>query len=372
MKWGSWIVLAATIIITACSVVTCAMRRTLVSRKARKKRIAENAEMNGTNFYANQAQPQQIAEQLPKAESPPPLSSGNTVNGDKMPEFATFELQKKSEDRTPLTQPNGSIRSANSGPGAGTFTDDESSRYGGPGRTGRSPGPGGRRPPPVDQYGNPLPPNGPYGGPPGLRHQGSNNTMGSNRSGGPPPFYGRGRGGPPRYGGRGGPPPPGFRGPPPPGWNGGRGGPMMMGGRGQRGPPPPGYNAYDDRPNAYGGPFPPQGRNQSPGPPGPYGMPRNMSPPRNVSPPQNMPPPRNMPPPQQMGGPMTGPPPIGQAIEMDDRGGLGANYGLRDSDVDVQGMIGLQQGGVPNDPERRGSDPSDSNLMSPTSQYADE
>ena len=56
MAWGGWIVLAATILIIASSVVTCAMRRTLVSRKARKKRIAENAEMNGQNYYENMAE----------------------------------------------------------------------------------------------------------------------------------------------------------------------------------------------------------------------------------------------------------------------------------------------------------------------------
>ncbi|EGE02718.1 pH signal transduction protein PalI [Trichophyton equinum CBS 127.97] len=54
LKWGGWIVLAATIILTTCGILTCAMRRTLVSRKARKRRIAENAEMNGENFYNRQ------------------------------------------------------------------------------------------------------------------------------------------------------------------------------------------------------------------------------------------------------------------------------------------------------------------------------
>ena len=54
MRWGGWIVLAATILIVACGVLTCAMRRTLVSRKARKRRIAENAEMSGENYYNRQ------------------------------------------------------------------------------------------------------------------------------------------------------------------------------------------------------------------------------------------------------------------------------------------------------------------------------
>ena len=55
MAWGSYIVLAATILIAASGIVSCAMRRTLVSRKARKRRIAENAEMNGENYYNRQA-----------------------------------------------------------------------------------------------------------------------------------------------------------------------------------------------------------------------------------------------------------------------------------------------------------------------------
>lgn len=54
VQWGGWIVLGATILLTSSGVVTCAMRRTLVSRKARKRRIAENAEMNGENFYNRQ------------------------------------------------------------------------------------------------------------------------------------------------------------------------------------------------------------------------------------------------------------------------------------------------------------------------------
>ncbi|KAJ5668342.1 uncharacterized protein N7477_006912 [Penicillium maclennaniae] len=54
LQWGGWIVLAATILLVSCGVVTCAMRRTLVSRKARKRRIAENAEMSGENYYNRQ------------------------------------------------------------------------------------------------------------------------------------------------------------------------------------------------------------------------------------------------------------------------------------------------------------------------------
>lgn len=340
----------------ACGIVTCAMRRTLVSRKARQKRIADNAEMNGSNYYANRAT---AGDTLPRAESPPPLSSGNTLvpgAGDKMPDFATFELQqKKSDDRQPLTSSDPSFRGPGHQDGApavgmGMAADDGSSRYGAPGRGGPGSMRGGRgRGPPRDQYGNPLPMNGAYGAPP-LRNQGSNGSMGSRSNGGGPQYF-RGRGGPPPRGGfrggRGGPPPPGMRGPPPPGWNGpgqGRGGmgPMMAGGmaggaamgRGQRGPPPGYDNGYPNGP----------GREASPGPGG-YGAPRHGSP-----------------------QPVVQPGPIGQAMEMDARQGIPspvtANYGLRDSDGDVQGMVGLQQQRLAGADERRDSDPSSPSVYS--------
>jgi hypothetical protein len=107
-----------------------------------------------------------------------------------------------------------------------------------------------------------------------------------------------------------------------------------------RGAPPPGYN------NNY----------YSQGPP-----PREVSPYGNRGPPPS--------------GPL--PMPIGQAIEMDNRTGTppinnvnnnGQNYGLRESDGDVQGMLALQQGGgfPAGAPQRRPSGP-----ISPTSEYSE-
>ncbi len=75
-------------------------------------------------------------------------------------------------------------------------------------------------------------------------------------------------------------------------------------------------------------------------------------------------------------------PMIGQAIEMDERTGSPAqpsspnpdsyaqNYGLRDSDADVAGLVGLQQ-------ERRGSpmrtaSERESGMRGPTSVYSSE
>jgi hypothetical protein len=259
VAWGGWIVLAATIIIVASGIVTCAMRRTLVSRKARKRRIAENEDMNGQTYYANRADAATLATEFPKAESPPPLSGDTVTSGPRNNAYAAYDLQKTAtaEDMTPLNQRNPSLKTVSSAGGNGSDSVPMPQQD-----------PSGRRQP-VDQYGNPIPPmpqdnfmmNGPPRGSPGR--------------GGP---Y-RGRGGPPRGGPFGGPrggygPRGGMRGPPPPGWNGngrgmrppqgvpmmgpgGRGGPMMgpggrggpMMGPGGRGAPPPGYNNYNNNSN---------------------------------------------------------------------------------------------------------------------------
>jgi hypothetical protein len=328
VAWGGWVVLAATILIVASGIVTCAMRRTLVSRKARKRRIAENEDMNGQAYYENRTNAATVTTEFPKAESPPPLSGDTVTSGKRNNEFAAFDLQKQStaEDLTPLNQRNPSLKTVSSA---------------GDNITPPLRGPSGRRQP-VDQYGNPVP------------AMPQNNYMMNAPPRGPPPGRGgpyRGRGGPPRGGPYGGPrggygpgPRGGMRGPPPPGWNGnGRGmrppqGMPMMGPGPGRGGPPPGYNNNN---NFYG---------------------RGGPPPRELSPYGN----RGPPPP--------GPLPIGQAIEMDNRTGTppinsNQNYGLRESDDDVQGMLALQQGGFPGGaPQRRLSN----GVMSPTSEYSNE
>ncbi|KAH7126897.1 SUR7/PalI family-domain-containing protein [Dendryphion nanum] len=344
MAWGGWIVLGATIIIVASGIVTCAMRRTLVSRKARKRRIAENADMNGQNYYASRSvPPATTSEILPKAESPPPLS-GDTMR-DKLPEFATYDLQKQQthDDTVPLNPRNPSVRTNSSNDRENPDMSRNPSR-----------GPPGRGRQPIDQYGNPIPES--YM----MQNVPRNGPSPPNRGG----AYGRGRGGypprggygpPPRGGGPGYGPRGGMRGPPPPGWNGnGRGmrpgpGPGPGPGPMPRGPPPPGYS------NDFYAQGPPVRREQSP-----YGR----------DPPQ---------------GAMQPPMPIGQAIEMDSRTGTPPanptqNYGLRESDGDVQGMLALQQGGGFSGPppkqeggfsgpplpqQRRPSGP-----MSPTSDYS--
>jgi hypothetical protein len=335
VAWGGWIVLAATIIIVASGIVTCAMRRTLVSRKARKRRIAENDDMNGQTYYANRPSDARVTTDFPKAESPPPLSNNTMSSAMKDNEYASFELQKQHspEDTTPLNQRNPSLK-----------TNSSAGREGSDPMVAPMRGPSGRGRQPVDQYGNPIPPM------PQDQYMMNSGPGGPGRGRGGPM---RGRGGPPRgapYGvpGRGGfsGPRGGMRGPPPPGWQGGRGGPMRGGpggmgpGPGGRGAPPPGYNNYNQAP--YGQGAPP--RDQSP-----YGQGN-----RGISP--------------------QAPAAIGQAIEMDSRTGTppvnqNQNYGLRESDGDVQGMLALQQGGFPSgSPQRRPSD----GVMSPTSSYSQE
>ncbi|KAF2132232.1 pali-domain-containing protein [Dothidotthia symphoricarpi CBS 119687] len=340
VAWGGWIVLAATILIVASWIVTCAMRRTLVSRKARKRRIAEHDGMNGQDYYTNRANTTNVATDFPKAESPPPFAGDHAMSGSSTNDYASFELQKQSspqshEDMTPLNQRNPSLKTNSSNGRDGSDV------------LGPTRGPLGRGRQPVDQYGNTIPPM------PNDTYMMQAPPRGGGRGG----MY-RGRGGPPPRGGpNGGPrggygpgpgPRGGMRGPPPPGWNGngrgmrpGPGGPggPMPGGPGPmgRGAPPPGYNN-----NFYG---------QGPPPP------RDVSPydARGTSP-----------------GPMQPHAAIGQAIEMDARNGTPpANqqtFGLRESDGDVQGMLALQQGGFPaHSPQRRLSE-----LASPTSSYSQE
>ena len=459
MRWGGWIVLVSTILIVASGVVTCAMRRTLVSRKARKKRIAENAEMNGENFYNRQnatiAAPAGVRAETPPplpSQAPPPMVNG-APGADKLPNFSTYEKSPRDleDDRIPLntrtpsnrTLPSSGMQSrpsdegfeSNGGPGRGGFM------RGGPrGMRGGRGGYGGLR----DEFGNPLPPSNAFGpmpgtvrrdpSDPGMRHQYSDDGMNGPR--------GRGRGGFPVRGyGRGGPPGPGrggtnnFIGDVPMGMAAGAGAGMLLSDmRDRRGQgPPPGYgNGYPpmagERPGqyemgapagygrspsapAYGrrSPGPPSapgyGRQPSPGPPsnpGGFGRQPSPGPPSNPGAYGRQPSPGGRPVPGGYGRQSPGlpsapgaytrqrsnsnpgghdhfnrqpspgayqgqrvraespPPPmpeipanepvIGQAIEMDATTGSPSQtptlirpMQLRDSDSDVQGLVGLQR-----------------------------
>ncbi|ELR03242.1 hypothetical protein GMDG_01225 [Pseudogymnoascus destructans 20631-21] len=339
IAWGSYIVLAATILIAASGIVSCAMRRTLVSRKARKRRIAENAEMNGENFYNRQA----ATGPLPAPITAPTIASSSVTgeNGDKLPSFATFESAQANadaraaaqadDDRVPLTSltPNRSPETMPS-----SISGRPEDRYGPPPPMPGNHGYGG--PLQRDQYGNIIPPQA------GMRNPDPRNQFGPGgyRGRGGPQGSFRGRGGGPGYGrgGYGGGPGGG------PGYGPGPGG--MRGGRG----PPPNYpGGYNNRGGGGGGPqrsvSPPNngyGFDQSQqslnssgyGGPG-RGRPESLA--RAESPPP-------------MDGMGMGP--VGQAIEMDATTGSrspglhppgGYGWGLRDSDGDVAGMVGLQQ-----------------------------
>ena len=458
LQWGGWIVLASTILLVASGVVTCAMRRTLVSRKARKKRIAENAEINGDNYYSR--------ENTMKADSPPPLGLqptapmvNTTPGADKLPAFATYEAKRmpSDEERIPLNSRSPTTTVVTSSVGEGGISSvDGMERYGGPGRG----GPGGMRGGrggggyngPRDEFGNPLPPSaafgpGPnegFGGNPSeqiLRNQHSSETMnsqgsrGRGRGYGPRGgFYGPARGGGPGNGrGRGGPPMNGGgrampvgamaagvgagmvagdmmgRSPqdPPPGYGNGYGPqrrrsseqqsfnappapynePGQSYGR-QPSPGPPSAPGYARRPSAGSYSAPGYARRASPGPPSNPGLNRRPSPGppsapgmyayggREASPgPLQRQAPDSFTPPVPA-VPSTGAHAIGQAVEMDAftghsspaiAPGLGPMGQFRNSDSDVQGLIGLQ--------ERRETSPlrqDSSGPISPASQYNSE
>jgi hypothetical protein len=353
MAWGSYLVLAATILSAASSLVSCAMRRTLVGRKARAKRIAENAEMNGENFYARQA-----TETVAPITIPPPIANGGP-DADKLPSFATFEMANKEKGRTsdgderiPLTSRTPTDRS----PGAGgtTLNGGPEDMYGGPPRMGGAQGNGRYNgPPPRDEFGNPLPPQAGYGQP-GIRRDPSQDRM---RNGYPDGNF-RGRGGPPGgYRGRGGP---GYgRGGFNPNMRGGygpagqgRGGPngmmgptaagaMMRGGRGQ----PQGYPNGNYRGESPGGSYGPMGRR--PGPPGGAGYGDEGYGGYNGGDARDSLPRAESPPPM----PGLDGSHVGQAVEMDGTTGspsnapqgFGNGFGIRDSDSDIAGIVGLQQ-----------------------------
>lgn len=389
MAWGSYIVLAATILVAASGIVSCAMRRTLVSRKARKRRIAENAEMNGENFYNRQGTEATLPP--PSVLPVPPTMSGGVGNDNKAPSYATFEETKGgervSDERMPLTARTPSFTSPE-----GVIDNREDGiplqeRYGGPPRmnTGELNGP-----PRRDEYGNLVPPNPGYG----ARSRDPSQDSQYRNPGGPGPYRGRGgpngmmyrgrggpvRGGPgrggPGFGGRGGYGPPGRggygpgpnRGPPR--MNGGPmggmpAGAMMRGGRGGPGAPP----GYSDggyappgsrRAPSPGGSYGPYGRNAmaAPSPGGfgqevsPAGYSAGVAPTQNFAafqgnPRDSLPRAESPPPlPEDVVGP------VGQAIEMDATTGSPSHppagfqdqYGpVRDGDRDVAGMVGLQK-----------------------------
>ncbi|KAH8884320.1 pali-domain-containing protein [Thozetella sp. PMI_491] len=382
MAFGTYLVLAANILVALAGLVSCAMRRTVVGRKARKKRIAENAEMSGQNFYNRQAQEVRADPATTALEPTMPMVSGANGPGDnKLPEFASYDKKddRSSDERVPLTARSPSERSPN--PMMNELPPPADMAYNGPvgpnqPRRSMSNSTLGR-----DQYGNPISPQdgfgvrrgpsfermnsrGRTGTPPG-GYRGRGGYGGPGRGGfngyGPPP-NGRGGYGPPGRGGYGPPPGRGGYGPPPRGY-----GPGMRGGR----PPPPSYQGgpgpgpYDRRgsPASAYGPGPHGARGPSPGPPSAPGYNANSSAP-NLAPggyeaynPERESLPRAESPPP-LPGVESGAP--GQAIEMDARTGSPQHppagfgqFGIRESDADIAGMLAMQQGRIPSPGARR-------------------
>ncbi|KAK5654420.1 hypothetical protein OQA88_7330 [Cercophora sp. LCS_1] len=344
MAWGSYIVLAATILVALSGLISCAMRRTVVSRKARKKRIAQNAEMSGENFYNRQAQQSTLATAV--TQPTVPMVSGGNGGADGLPSFATYEKKddRSSDERIPLTS-----RSPSETAPTGTtlVTDQSTSPIDGIARSLTN------TPASRDQYGNPAAPQDAYG----MRGGPSFESMnGRGRGGGPQNGY-RGRGG---YGGPGrggyngyGAPPPNARGGYGQPARGGYGAPINsrggygpptrgFGGRGGRTPPPPNYqvnqgsydSAYDRRPSA--GPY--GARQQSPGPPSAPGY-GNQGGYGGYNPQNDLPRAESPPPLPGIDDGVAHRPPV----EMDAGAGGQQPYGIRDSDADVAGMLALQQ-----------------------------
>lgn len=206
LAWGSYLVLAATILVALSGLITCAMRRTLIGRKDRQKRIAENAEMSGENYY-NRTVAQVKEEEVPRppAIPLPPVSGANGVNNGSQPTFNSYEQNVKSDqisdENIPLTRRTTSNRSPvppveqpsvgeafNNGPRRqgsrdqyGNPINEGMDGYGvrrGPSNErmrGRDMGPGGYRGGRgggygrggYDNYGPPMRGRGGYGGPPG-------------------------------------------------------------------------------------------------------------------------------------------------------------------------------------------------------------
>lgn len=272
VQWAGWLVLASCVLICVGGFTMCGMRRTIVGHAARSKRIQENAEMNGT-AYGHTA----------------PAGYPHASPADKLPEFATFEVNKGEPEgeRIPL---NPRSRTVSPPPAEDTgFTRSNTLRTESSERSMNYPPPprgnGPLSPPMPNMPGmssmqGPRPRNGP------MPNQFSAQTSATGSSG----PYGAPRGPGPGYGypGPGGPggPPPGQFGPPP----------------GHYGPPPGQFGLQQGPPGQYG---PPQGpyRGPPPGAPGAFN-PRRPPPPGMRGPPPGMrpPPPGHYGPPPDMGG----------------------------------------------------------------------
>lgn len=386
LAWGTYITIAATALVFFSLLVSCAMRRTLISRKDQRRRIAENAEMNAQNYYNREEQEPKSAFVMTTQPTVPTIVSGGSGTQDTLPAFATYETPRDdqvSDEHIPLTQRTTSERSNNGmQPVAADMAAVPGSDIGGPYN-------GPQRSQSTDPYGNY--PNNAYGAAAGQPYDRMN--RGPTRQATDPSngYRGGGRGGRGGYGapmrGRGGgygPPGRGGYGP-----RGGRGaggyGPQSRGGSGQyynmprgggtRSPPPMNYSndnvsqynrlpqqqlGYVDERDPYADvqlaqsdplvnyPAPARSASASDHSSSNRFMPYrpDLELPRAESPP---------PLPEPTDSAVSS---SGHAIEMDATpaaapSNSGDQYGnLRDSDTDVAGMVNLQQGKNPSSPRR--------------------
>jgi uncharacterized membrane protein len=358
LAWGTYIVIAATALVFFSLLVSCAMRRTLISRKDQRRRIAENAEMNGQAYFNREEQEPKSTFVMSTQPTVPTVVSGGSGTQDTLPAFATYETQRDdqvSDEHIPLTQRTTSERSNNGMQTAADMAAVPGSDFGGPYN-------GPQRSQSTDPYGNY--PNNAYGAAAGQPYDRMNRgptRQATDPSNGPP-----GRGGYGPRGGRGG----GGYGPQ------SRGGYYnMTGGGGTRSPPPMNYSndnvsqynrlpqqqlGFVDERGPYAGAQPAQSD-----PSVNYSAPtRSASASDNSSSNKFMPyrPDLELPRAES-------PPPLpeptdsavsssGQAIEMDATpaaasSNSGGQYGnIRDSDTDVAGMVNLQQGKKFSSPRR--------------------
>lgn len=190
LSMGSYMVLTATIILGLSGIASCAMRRAVVSRLAHRRRIDENAEMSGQNYFAREgpSKPSPAATNHPTL---PMVSGGKRAVDDNLPQFASYEHQKKgdsfSDDGVPLTQRSSSAKAPAAMPYAMANPAQATVR---------------RAPPPRDPYAlaSNAPPRGDLSAGGGFRRRGS---VGHDRRGS---MQGRGGYGPPPrdvYGSRG-------------------------------------------------------------------------------------------------------------------------------------------------------------------------
>lgn len=264
LAWGSYLVLAAAIIVAISGLVSCMMRRSMVSRKVRRNKVQDNSDMNGQTYMPRKpALPPTDNETMTQQPTVPVLSGAGTGHSD-IPYFSPYEAKKKddesSDERIPLTARSPSDKSPNKAPCEIINSYDASGNYGPPSRSNT-----GVSPPvvqPRDQYGNSISPREVYG-----TRRGSTEKM-NYRGGGisPPAYRGRGGYGPPARAGYG------LNGSMPSSGRGGYG-PRGRGGYGPRGGPHGGLRGgggYGQRGGGGYGQGGMRGGRTAPQPSGPY------------------------------------------------------------------------------------------------------